>query len=216
MRRHMANLTVLSLVVAAATACLQKDVAETWYIDGVGAVTWSVHEQNVRSDAQAAVDRHSEETEYWLAVQQDRHLMMSGLRDLGGERLQTRVLRSEAPYSVVTEAKFSGLDTLGQRLIASIGSTGTSLVRRTGEDALEWTLVVRDPSALGATFEPSDGVAELLNSLEHLKVVLVSGRFEAAEGFTLSQDRRVASFSYKQDERKADEQPAVTLKLVWR
>ena len=216
MKRDHVNLTALTLVLAATTACLQKDVTETWYVDGDGKVTWVVHEENVRSDSQAPVDRMREENEYWLAVQQERHPMMAGLRELGGEKLRTRVLRADVPFTIQTEAKFAGLDVLGQRLIAAVGTTGTSIVRRTSDGAWEWTLVVRDPSALGATFEPSDGITELLDSLEHLKVVLVNGRFEAAEGFSMSNDRRVATFSYKEQEQNTSNEPAVALKLVWR
>jgi len=216
MNRCYLNLTALALAIAVTTGCLQKDVTETWYVDGDGTVTWVVHEQNVRSDAQAPADRMREESEYWLAVQQDRHGVLAGLRELGGEKLRTRVLRSEVPYTVQTESTFAGLDVIGQRLIAAVGTTGTSVVRRTSDGAFEWSLVARDPSALGAAFEPSDGVSELLDSLEHLGVVLVRGRFESAEGFTILGDRRAAKFSFKEPDQKRNDEPAVSLKLVWR
>ena len=216
MNRKRLSLAAMALAIVVTTGCLQKDVTETWYVAGDGAVTWVVHEANVRSDAQSRADQMREESEYWLAVQQDRHGMMAGLRELGGEKLRARVLRSEVPYTVQTEARFAGLDVIGQRLIAAIGTTGTSVVRRTSEGAFEWTLVVRDPSALGAAFEPSDGVGELVDSLEHLGVVLVSGRFESAEGFSISGDRRAAKFSYKEPEQNRNDEPAVSLRLVWR
>ena len=213
MKRLHLNLTALALSIAAA-GCLQRDVTETWYVDGNGAVTWVVNEQNVRSDSQSPVDRRTEEGEYWLAVQQDRHGIVEGLRELRGERIRTVVLRAESPYAVQTEGKFSGLDILGQRLIAAIGATGTSVVRR-NQAGWEWTLTVRDPSALDATGEPSTGVSDLLDGLDHLKVFLVAGRFDAAEGFSLSKDGRVAAFDYKAFENKDSEQPAITLRLSW-
>ena len=60
------------------SGCLLKDVSELWYVDASGAVTWVVQETNVRSDANAAIDRHNEESVYWLAVQQERHPMAGG------------------------------------------------------------------------------------------------------------------------------------------
>ena len=54
------------------SGCLRSDVTETWYVDGNGAVTWVILEQNVRSDSQDPTDRRTEENEYWLGVQQDR------------------------------------------------------------------------------------------------------------------------------------------------
>jgi hypothetical protein len=200
-------------VTVAAGGCLQRDVTETWYVDGNGAVTWVVSEQNVRSDSKAALDRRNEENEYWLAVQQDRHGMVEGLRELRAEKIRTVVLRSDVPFAVQTEGRFAGLDILGQRLIAAIGATGTSLLRRS-QTGWEWTLIVRDPSALDATGEPSTGVSDLLDGLDHLKVFLVAGHFDAAEGFSLSKDGRVATFDYKESNGKSD-QPAITLKLSW-
>jgi hypothetical protein len=138
--------------------------------------------------------------------------MAMGFRELNGDRLRTVVLRSEAPFDVRTEARFPGLDVLGGRLIAGIGSTGTSLMTRDG-DMVTWTMVVRDPSAMGATGEPSDGVGALLDALEHLQVVLVSGRFTSAECFSISRDGRLASFNSAELDKGDD--PTVTLRLTW-
>ena len=203
------------LASAVSSGCLLKDVSELWYVDGAGAVTWVVQETNVRSDANAAIDRHNEESVYWLAVQQERHPMAAGLYELGGSKIRTLVLRGEVPYTVRTEARFAGLDELGQRLIAASGATGTSIVTRDGL-SWEWTMVVRDPWAAETTSEPSESVTALMNDLDKLQVVLVNGRFESAEGFLLSSDKRTASLVSKETTRNQSEEPAVTLKLKWK
>ena len=203
------------LASAVSSGCLLKDVSELWYVDGAGAVTWVVQETNVRSDANAAIDRHNEESVYWLAVQQERHPMAAGLHELGGSKIRTLVLRGEVPYTVRTEARFAGLDELGQRLIAASGATGTSIVTRDGL-SWEWTMVVRDPWAAETTSEPSESVTALMNDLDKLQVVLVNGRFESAEGFLLSSDKRTASMVSKETTRNQSEEPAVTLKLTWK
>jgi hypothetical protein len=214
MKKLQLNLLILIAGSIVAGGCLQRDVTETWYVDANGAVTWVVNEQNVRSDSQSPLDRRSEEGEYWLAVQQNRHGIAEGLRELRAERVRTIVLRAETPYAVQTEGRFSGLDILGQRVIVATGMTGTSVMQRR-ETAWEWTMIVRDPSARDATGDPSSGVSNLLDGLDHLKVVLVAGRFDAAEGFSLSKDRRVATFDLREGRDNDQSQPAITLRLSW-
>jgi len=203
-----------ALALMTSPGCLLKDVSQTWYVDGNGAVTWVVQEHDVRSDAQSPIDRRNEESEYSILVQQQRHPMATGLRELGGDKVRTVVLRNEAPFDIRTEARFTGLDEVGRRLIAAIGGTGTSIVARE-QGRWEWTMVVRDPSSLGGSFEPAAGITDVLDGLDGLKVVLTSGRFESAKGFTLSKDGRVASPDHDAPEGKSDE-PAITLKLVWK
>jgi hypothetical protein len=203
--------TVAGVMVS---GCLLKDASETWYVDANGAVTWVVSEKDVRSDAKALADRQQEESVYWLAVQQQRHPMAMGLQELGGTKLRTLVLRDQAPYTVQTEAKFTGIDEIGRRILAAVGAIGESTIKREG-DVCEWTFVIRDPKSLGSTTEPSDNVTALMNEFASLKVVLMSGHFESAQGFTISNDDRVASFDEKFVE-KQDEEQAITLKLKWK
>lgn len=215
LRRARLGVIMAAAAAIAVSGCLVSDVTETWYVDAAGAVTWVIEEKDVRSDANSAIDRRGEEDVYWLAVQQERHPVAAGLLELSGVKPRTIVLRAEPPYTVRTEARFTGLDALGQRLIACIGATGTSIVTHE-EGNWAWVLSVRDPSALDATAEPSEGVSALMNSMDKLKVVLIAGRFERADGFSLSADRRVATFNVKEPDAKSHEEPVITLRLVWK
>lgn len=203
---------ILMVIAGISSGCLVSETRSIWFINPAAQVLWVVEESHVRSDAQALLDQRTEESEYWLAVQQDRHRMAMGFRELNGDRIRTVVLRSEAPFAVRTEARFSGLDVLGQRLIAGIGATGTSVLTRDG-DTSDWTMVMRDPSAMGATGEPSDGVGALLDALEHLQVVLTTGRFTSADCFVLSRDGRIASFNTAELEK--GDYPTIKLRLTW-
>ena len=49
-----------------------------------------------------------------------------------------------------------------------------------------------------------------------LQVVLVNGRFESAEGFSISSDKRTASMVSRDATRNESEEPAVTLRLKWK
>ena len=192
MNRLLRTAALVVVLPCLAAGCLVKGVTQTWYVDASGAVTWVVLEKDVRSDADAPKDRQDEEGAYWVAVQQGNHPMAAGLRELGATRPRMLLLRDEVPYTVQTEGRFSGLDVLGQRLIAAVGVSGTSIVTREGA-VWEWTMTVRDPKATGAAAEPSDNVQDLTDHLDALTVVLTSGRFESGEGFEISRDRRSAT-----------------------
>jgi hypothetical protein len=216
MVRAMRTMGVCGMAGLLMTGCLLHDAAETWYVDGSGAVTWVVTEKDVRSDANTINGREEEESIYWLAVQQQRHPVAAGLQELGGAKLRTVVLRGESPYTVQTEARFTGLDELGRRILAAAGAMGDSSVTRDGP-LWDWKLLIRDPSSFGSVGEPSEGVNALLNDMADLKVVLVAGHFESAAGFDLSNDRRVATLSGKDETtHQQSEEPALTLRLVWK
>lgn len=208
--RRAAFLAILGMV---ASGCLLKDELHTWYVDRAGRVVWVVTEKDVRSDAQAAVDRDQEEAGYWAAVRSEMHPMARGLRLLGAETMRTRAVRAESPFTVVTEGHFTGLGELGQRLIVHAGLRGSSIVTRP-DGMWEWTMTVRDPHATGDSMEHVDeGLASLLGGLDKLQIVLVSGRFEDATGFGLSSDRRIATLN---EDPSSNDETTVTLMLKWR
>ncbi|HET9370160.1 MAG TPA: hypothetical protein VFO19_07920 [Vicinamibacterales bacterium] len=204
------------VVVAAAmpllSGCLIRDVSQTWYVAEDGAVTWVVMEKDVRSDATQAAERHAEEQTYYLAVTSETHPVAQGFRAVGAERLRTRVLRSELPFTVVTEGRFPGLDVLGQRLIAASGLTGSSIVVRDGR-VWEWTMTMRE-SQTDVGRDVSEDVQALLTDFERVNVVLVAGQFETGRGFTLSADRRVATLA-DDGTREADSAGVMVVALRW-
>lgn len=209
-RRILAGLAAAALLTS---GCLLKDVTETWYIAEDGAVTWVIIEKDVRSDAQAVYDRQVEESGYYQAVTHENHPAARGFRALGATKVRTRILRSELPYTVVTEGRFTALDVLGQRLIATTGLAGTSVLVRDGA-TWEWTFTVRDPHAADANVKADEDVTSLLNDLDKLEAVLTVGRFESAHGFDLSSDKRKATFD--EDQLKdVDENSVVVLRLKW-
>ena len=92
MARHTRRWTQLAgtiVVLLLGGGCLQREVTETWYLDPSGAVTWSVIERDVRSDAQTALDRQNEEAAYWMAVQRDDHPVGRGMRLLDPVAIRT-------------------------------------------------------------------------------------------------------------------------------
>jgi hypothetical protein len=185
----------VSVVIAVAvltSGCLRKDTAETWYLGPKGAVTWVVTESDVRSDAQSAGDRQSEEATYRLAFERQDQPVARGLRELGLGDIRTTVIRNEVPFTVRTEGKGLTIDVLGVHIITRAGLSGLSTLEHDG-DVWTWKFSARDPHAPDATSKPDDDLSSVLNDLDSLKVVLVDGRFQSATGFTLSDDNRVAT-----------------------
>jgi hypothetical protein len=217
----MANIHVkaLGIIVAAGfltAGCLQKDMSETWYLEPEGPVSWVVQETDVRSDAQAASDRQNEEGSYIAAVQRQDHPVARAFRELGLADIHTRVLRANVPFVVGTDAKAGRIDTLGQRLITRLGLAGTSVLTRQG-DTWQWTMTMRDPHAPDGV-SPTDDMQALMDGMNALKVVLVSGRFEDASGFTISSDHRIATIENleKQFSNHQDDDPTIVLRLSWK
>ena len=216
MKRRRDRWSVLAAAAGAwlATAgCLQREVTEAWYLDPDGRVTWIVTEQDVRSDAQAAIDRQSEEAGYRASVEREDHPVARGLRLLEPLRLRTLAVRREAPFLVVTEAQFPSIELLGRRLIDRSGWSGTSRLTREGGIS-EWTLTLRDPHTAAEADRTSDDLDALIGDLDRLRVVLTAGRFEDASGFTLGPDARVATM-VAGDSDPAGNPQVLVLRLKW-
>jgi len=198
------------------TGCLLKDTTETWYLGATGVVTWVVSESDVRSDAQAAVDRQNEETTYRLAVERQDHSVARGLRRLGFTDIRTVVLRRDAPVTVRTEARAVAIGELGLRILQQTGLAGNSTLVRDGKTWV-WTFTARDPHAPDVTTPVDEDVEALIDDLSQLKVVTIGGRFEAASGFELSADQRVATFKDRtgRDDAHDADATAITLRLSW-
>jgi hypothetical protein len=195
------TLVIVAAAGFASVACLTKETSNTLYLDPDGAVTWSILHRNVRSG-------DVEELEYFSAVVRDDHGVARWFRKLDGD-VATTILRAVRPYSVLTEARFAGIDFLGQRILDSFGARGTSTIGRNPDGSVTWRLV------LDMSSEPAEHNVEHVEDLfdGDLKLVLTEGRFLAAEGFTIAGDEAVMA----EPEEADDEQPNVpfVISLTW-
>ena len=126
-----------------------------------------------------------------MSVQRDDHPVGRGLRLLDPVAIRTTPWRREAPFTVVTDARFPSIELLGRRLIERLGWSGTSVVVRS-DDATTWTLTLRDPYTASDPERLDDDLMALAGDFDQLRVVLTAGRFLDAVGFTISGDARVA------------------------
>lgn len=210
------HLPAIIVALTLTTGCLLKDTTETWYLSPTGAVTWVVTESDVRSDAQAAADRQNEEATYRLAFDRQDQPVARGFRGLGFTDVRTVVLRRDVPFTVRTEARGMTIGEIGLRILQRSGLAGNSTLVQNGNTWV-WSFTARDPHAPDVTTAVDEDVAALVSDLNQLKVVMIDGHFEAASGFDLSSDHRVATIK-DLDGRAAGTGPddtVITLRLSW-
>jgi len=209
------SMAVTAIVAALLTGCLEKDERHIWYLDAAsGSITWTAFEHDVRSDEKDAAKRLSEEAEYGRKVRTEAHGAARGFRALGGSKVRTLIVRGEPPFSVVTDTGFASIDELGRRLLAHFGAVGTSVLERDGE-SLVWTLKARVPQETPDPPRDEDADSLFIGLFESLRVVLPTGHFETAVGFTLDNQGRVATINPDHFEGSDDRNTEVTLSLRW-
>jgi hypothetical protein len=185
------RLGIIVLTAAAATGCLRKDTTHTVYLSPDGRASWMAIEKDVRSDETDPYRRVIEEQRYILAAGAGTHGVGLGLAALAPSRLQTRIVRNERPFVVVTEAHFSSLEFAIRRLLTELSVEGDVIVSHDGRLT---TLTVRANAA--AAVEKDDGpetsVGDLFEELDRYAVALTDGRFVRATGFALTEGDTVA------------------------
>jgi hypothetical protein len=179
----------LSIAVLAASVlpagCLLKETTHNLYLSPDGRMTWLAVEANIRSDDSDPARRSSEEQGYLQAARGGGHGVGLGLAALDPSRQDTRIIRDERPFHVVTEADFLSIDHVVRRLLTELQVNGDVALRHVGGVT---SLVVRVDAAAAAGHDApsvSTPVQELAEGLERYQIVLTEGRFVAARGFSL-------------------------------
>jgi hypothetical protein len=204
--RMFSAISTVVLAGALSTGCLHKDMTQTIYISP-GSATWSVIEQDVRSDEGAPARRVSEEHDYVLAVTAGQHPVAQAFRRLGAHAVTTTWLRRNRPYTVLTEARFSSLEQIFRAVLRDAQMPGEVTAVTTG---CETRLSVRIDLSVGPAAEDS-ALDALIGNAGDYRLVLTEGRFVSADGFTISGDGTVAVA----DGRKTPEGDVLTLGLSW-
>jgi hypothetical protein len=178
-----------------------------------------VLEQNVRSDESDPVARVKEEAAYADSVARGDLGTVSGFLALGGEDVRVRWLRGRRPYAIMIDARFDSLSLLFDRLLQPCDIPFHSTIT-TSEETTTWTLHA-DVGVDGERLDPAGSdacgqrVGQLADALDELRIVLESGEFTAAHGFTL-QGTTGAALDNKALEEAVKTAGVVDLSLSWR
>ena len=216
--RTFTGLACLAAVGLMTTACLVKDTTQTIYLEPDGTVTWTVLQTDVKSNGKTAKERAREETEFADAVRAEQQPVALAFGRLDPMSVRTDFLRSDRPYTVLTQARFARLDWLMERFFTKLGATATStLDARDG--AVTWTLTLSglDDEASAHSADKDEAVEALFDSFEHCRFVLVAGHFTDAVGFELSSDNRVATlqFPHHKESDDTDSDALPHFSLTW-
>jgi hypothetical protein len=204
MNRTTCFALVFALVLAAA-ACIQKDERNVLYLQPDGSAVWTILETDVRSDADNASDRASEEAEYRRVMLSNPTPLVALLTSLGGRQASRTILKDTVPFEVHSSANFDGLDVLLENLCAAGSRFCVASIHDEGRRRV-LTLEMQGPLD-----PPAPEQDALVDALTDLTIVLVEGRFVEASGFILDGNRTA-----KLDEHAVeDEDEPVTLTLVW-
>ena len=213
--------TTLAIAAAAAlltAACLQKDTTSTIYLRQDGSFDWVILEQNVRSDEGDDSARLAEEASYLEGVSRGDSGMVNSLLALGAKDVHVRWLRSTRPYAVMVDARFDNLAGVFDRPLAPCEVPYESAITET-EGVTTWRLRV-DAGPEGSRLDQGGG-EECGNSLDGLTdalaltIVLESGTFTAATGFTIT-GTDTAAVDEKTLEERVKTTGIVELSLSWR
>ena len=180
---------VAVLVVLATTGCLRKEVTHTVYVSPAG-LTWSVIERDVRSDHAEPPAKMAEEQDYILGARAGRHPVALALRSLGATRVDTTILRSDRPFTVVTDARFMDPGELARALLRQAHVRGDATIER---DGCERTLRVWIDVDADQGEHADETASALLDGLSTYRIVLTEGRFLRADGFRIEEDGVVAT-----------------------
>lgn len=183
-----------------ATGCLKKETFHTIYLNPSGSLTWNVLEENVRGDEPGSV----EERQVLADVKRGAYPMTLGLLAAGAARAETRLLRAERPFLVLTEGRFHSVERLAREVFEVL--CDESEVRLTaGPDGRR--LELECLPAEEPWMDEDDPRWWLLDSDGDFEIRLTHGRFVEAAGFEIIDDgEAVRLLQDEEDEEDEDEQ----------
>jgi len=184
--RHKTLALLLFVAVVPLTACLEKDTNTTIYLRNDGTIEWAVMDQNVRSNEEDSGKRLDEERTYINDILGGTDRLTRSFRALGGTNIKSVVMRDRAPFGTLRSADFEHLNQVWERTFKAC-QIPHRLTLKTDGLVTTWTMAIQVEPEPEKTDEcESDALEALVSeSTEHLRLVLESGTFESATGFTL-------------------------------
>ena len=210
-RKAVVPCIVLAMLCSA--ACLRQRTGHTLYLSPEGAVTWTVIERDIQSDADELTDRAREEQEFLDRLASGRHPMLTALDSLGPGASRARFIRRERPYMVLTEARFDRADSLIQRLLHELKVTGTAVTTRDG-DATTLAIVFEVPPEQPESADESP-ISPLIDFDEPYRLVLTAGRFVGSGGLTIEGGGSAAALDEAWMNEHCKPGATVKLSLTW-
>jgi len=215
------RLLILVTVVASSVACFEIQGKHTLYLSPDGTVTWTVLEEEIRLGADTPEKKRLNEEDFAKRVAEREHETARSLEALHPGSLDARILREEAPQSILTEARFPAIDLLYRNLFDLYGMRAdTDFTRREGFDRFVVEFWIENDEESGDDPDAEDEIASysdeiLLALLLDCRIVLTEGRFVEAVGFEILDDGKAVKPLEIDDEDAKEHRRPVTLSLTW-
>ncbi len=207
--------TILMFVGAGllATGCLVDETTHGLYLHPDGGVTWTVRQEDVRSDSE---ERRTAEEETFLAnVRVERHAVALAFDLLAARRVETRILRDARPYTVVTRARFARIDRVLQGLLDGLCVRADVELHREGDEMRLSVDYSPDPTD-DCESDREEILSALVQEPEHFRFVLAEGQFVEAEGFEIAHDGLLARGLSPSEEEVENHHGTLFYSLTWR
>ncbi len=187
----MKKLWILVTALLLTTACLIEDKRHTFYLDPDGSVTWTVVQEEIRSDAGDKSGRIREEREFLESVARGRHPVARAFEQLGALRVDAKIVRAERPYTIVTEARFESIARVLEGFLDRVDLVAEAqLVVK--DDLMRLTFSYREGEGDASGPDDDNPVENLIADHETYRFVLTEGKFLEAEGFRLESNDTAA------------------------
>jgi len=161
----------------------------------------------VRSDEPDPATRLLEEQDVILGARAGQHGVARALRALGATRVETTMLRTDRPFTIVTDGRFTDLGDLARAMLRQAHVRGDASIDRNGCERTFRAWI----DAESNEGQDSDALSALLDGTTQYRLVLTEGRFVRAEGFAIEEDGSVATPSASLE----PEDGVVRVSLTW-
>jgi hypothetical protein len=219
MRQRAARYAALAAILAVplvSAGCLVKDTTASLVLEPNGSVTWTVLERNIHATGDTPADRLREEDAFMALVAADQHPNAVAFRALGGLDVRTDVVSSRWPYAVTTEARFSNVAAILQRIFDQFTQLRAQSVIATNGNKTTWKITVDyDPDAEQTEVGDGDGLPLSALSDDVPVIFIRHGQFVDAAGFDISDDGRVAKPTNELENRDWDKDRHMVMSLSW-
>lgn len=210
------RITLLAALVAATAGCFEIPGEHTLYLEPDGAVTWSILEEEIRPQADDPEAAEAEREKFLKQAVAGTNDSSRALALLNPSSVQTRVLRDEEPYAVITEAHYPAIDQVYRNLLDLLHFPATVELTEEGDLVrLVVTAWPADEEESDPDEEPGDYADRLLALFMECRIVITEGKFVAASNFEILEEGAAARPT--DPDEYDDETPGkpVVLSLAW-
>ncbi|UCF66772.1 MAG: hypothetical protein JSV80_13435 [Acidobacteriota bacterium] len=216
LKRFSVSILVLTLLLVSGGCRLSRS-QHTLVLSPDGWLTWTVIEQEIRSDDADLPARGEEEARYLDEIAAGEHPVALALEALGAHFVDTRLLRSSRPYVVWSSADLGPVDGALEQFLARTGLPGAvRLEKWSGGGRLVITIGPQSELESDGESGSEDTVLmALVDDLERYRLVLSEGHFVDAVGFRIEESDHAVAVPLERSDEEIGPDDTLVFALTW-